>query len=314
MLSAPPEAAAKRFLSDFLTNGGSADVPVAVAVSGGSDSLALLLLACSSLPNVEAATVDHGLRESGAEEAKFVASVCTTLDVPHFTLKLGPAAKGNVSAWARQARYAALADWMEERSLTQLMTAHHADDQLETMIMRLNRGAGVAGLAGVRAKRDGIIRPLLSWRKTELETLVEDSGLKAINDPSNRDDRFDRARLRKALAGADWLDPVAASHSAAALAEAESALIWTAEAYENRRCAEKNGVISFDPRSLPRELLRRITLSCIGKINADAAPRGEELDRLIAGLKAGRAATLSGVKCVGGDFWLFSLAPPRSRN
>jgi tRNA(Ile)-lysidine synthase len=314
MPSAPPEAAAKRFLTDFCASGGRVDDPVGVAVSGGADSLALLLLAYAALPKVEAATVDHGLRDSGAEEARRVASICETLGIPHVTLKLGSPAKGNVSAWARRERYGALAEWMGERGLTQLMTAHHADDQLETMIMRLNRGAGVAGLAGVRAKRDGIIRPLLSWRKAELEALATDSGLTPVDDPSNRDDRFDRARLRKELAGADWLDPVAASHSAAALADAEAALIWATEAYENRRCAEKDGIVSFDPRNLPRELLRRITLACLSKINPVAAPRGEELDRLLSGLASGRAATLAGVKCVGGDFWLFSAAPPRREN
>jgi tRNA(Ile)-lysidine synthase len=311
MPSAPPEAAAERFLNDFVASGGRTDQPVGIAVSGGPDSLALLLLAHASLPHLEAATVDHGLRKNGADEARFVADICAELNIPLAILTLGTPARGNISVWARHQRYGALVQWMEDRAVGQLMTAHHADDQLETMIMRLNRGSGVAGLAGVRVRRDGIIRPLLGWRKSELEALVRNSGITPVDDPSNRDDRFDRARLRKALAGAEWLDPVAASQSAAALAEAEAALVWTAEAYENRRCAEQNGIISFDHRNLPRELLRRIVLACLAKINQGLTPRGEELDRLIAGLKAGRIATLAGVKCEGGDFWLFSLAPPR---
>ncbi len=309
MPSAPPDGAVTRFRSDYLHNGGRVDGTIGVAVSGGADSLALLLLAKAAFPRIEAATVDHGLRESGADEARFVAEICTQLAVPHAILAVGPVERGNVSAWARRARYGALADWAGARGIAQLMTAHHADDQLETMIMRLNRGAGVAGLAGVRAQRDGINRPLLSWRKAELEMIVKGCGLTAVDDPTNRDDRFDRARLRKELAKADWLDPVSASHSAAALAEAEAALAWTALAYENRRCAQKDGVVSFDPKALPRELLRRITLACLVKINPNAAPRGEELDRLLAGLADSRTATLGGVKCIGGVFWLFSAAP-----
>jgi tRNA(Ile)-lysidine synthase len=314
MPSAPPEAAANRFLNDFLESGGRTDQPVGLAVSGGPDSLALLLLAHATLPQLAVATVDHGLRKNGADEARFVADLCEELGIPIAILTLGPPTRGNVSVWARHQRYGALVQWMEDKGISQLMTAHHADDQLETMIMRLNRGSGVAGLAGVRAKRDGLIRPLLGWRKTELEALVRDAGISPVDDPTNRDDRFDRARLRKALAGADWLDPVAASRSAAALAEAEAALAWTATAYENRRCAEQNGIVSFDHRNLPRELQRRIVLACLAKINQGIEPRGEELDRLIAGLKAGRIATLAGVKCEGGDFWLFSLAPARNPN
>jgi tRNA(Ile)-lysidine synthase len=282
-----------------------------VCVSGGADSLALLLLAQASLPYVEAATVDHGLREASAAEARFVAGVASDLGVTHRVLMLDKPEPGNISAWARRERYAALFHWAEAHNLDVLMTAHHADDQLETMIMRLNRGSGVAGLAGIRMHNDGLVRPLLNWRKAELEAIVAAANTTPVDDPSNRDDKFDRARLRKALADADWLDPLMASRSAAALAEAEQALSWTADAYSARRIAEQGGVISLDARGLPRELLRRMVLIAMQMVAPDASPRGEELDRLIDGLRAGRTATLGGVKCMGGDFWLFTLAPPR---
>jgi tRNA(Ile)-lysidine synthase len=142
-----------------------------VAVSGGPDSLALLLLAHAAMPGlVEAATVDHGLRSESADEAAFVAEICGKLGVPHATLKVTVGA-GNLQAEARAARYAALAGWMAERGLAALATAHHADDQAETLILRLNRGSGVAGLAGVRARglvpgtRLPLLRPLLGWRR-----------------------------------------------------------------------------------------------------------------------------------------------------
>lgn len=314
MRSAPPDALIERFRRDVLDCEGSApDLPMGVCVSGGPDSIALLLLAKAAFPDIEAATVDHGLRPESAAEAAYVAGLCEGLGVPHETLALGAPGRGNLSDWARRERYGALVDWAGRRGRQLLMTAHHADDQLETMVMRLNRGSGVAGLAGIRGVRDGLSRPLLGWRKAELEAIVRGCGIVAIDDPSNRDDRFDRARLRKALASADWLDPVAASRSASALAEAEEALDWAAQMYEYRQVSATGGEIRFDPGHLPREINRRITISCLKRVNPAANPRGEALDRLIAALWAGETSTLAGVLCTGGAMWRFSPEPPRRK-
>ncbi|HZU63565.1 MAG TPA: tRNA lysidine(34) synthetase TilS, partial [Novosphingobium sp.] len=142
-----------------------------LAVSGGPDSLALLLLAHAAWPGrVAAATVDHGLRPESAGEAAEVARICAGLGVAHATLpvSIGP---GNIQTEARTARYAALAQWMAAEGLAALATAHHADDQAETLLLRLNRASGVAGLAGVRARalvpgsRLLLLRPLLGWRR-----------------------------------------------------------------------------------------------------------------------------------------------------
>lgn len=315
MPNAPPEALVRRFQDDLSALIGHSPQRIAVAISGGADSLGLLLLAQAAYPRqIEAATVDHGLRPAALGEARFVAGICKTMDVPHEILTLPPFEIGNVSNWARRERYRALGDWVEKKGLSVLLTAHHADDQLETMIMRLNRGSGLAGLSGIRAERGGLARPLLGWRKAELEALVADAGIKAVDDPTNRDDQFDRARLRKSLATADWLDPIAANRSASALSDAEAALVWTTKAYLNRRTAVQNSVLSLDPRDLPRELLRRLTLACLEQINPDAKPRGDALERLISALSRGQTVALAGVKCSGGTFWLFSLAPPRRKN
>ncbi len=314
MPNALPNASVERFLDDLSRFGAVDDLKFGLCVSGGADSLALLLLAHQANIDCEVATVDHKLRPEAAKEAEHVAQICDELGLRHDILTLTEKREGNVSDWARQARYAALGEWAIARKIDLLVTAHHADDQLETMIMRLNRGSGIAGLAGVRELRGHVIRPLLGWRKRELEDIVKTAGIAAVDDPTNRDDRFDRARLRKSLADADWLDPVAASRTAAALAEAEDALDWTARAYENRRVAEQSGIISFDPRNLPKELIRRITLACLRRISPQAAPRGSELDRLIHGLESNRVASLAGVKCSGGVFWLFEKAPARARN
>lgn len=311
MPSAPPDAAVERFRTNLEALTGPDVGRLGLAVSGGPDSLALLLLSHAAGFECSAATVDHNLRVEGADEARFVAGVCYDLSVPHTTLQLGTLDKGNLSDRARDARYAALAKWGDANGIAFLATAHHADDQLETMLMRLNRSVGVGGLAGIRARRGQIVRPLLSWRKAELETLVNSCGLTPRDDPSNHDDRFDRARLRKSLAGATWLDPIAASHSAAALSQAEDALIWAAKAYEDQRVSVENGAVSFDAQDLPPELIRRILLAGLRRIVPTAAPRGDALDRLMIALANGQTATLSGVKCTGGPIWRFTAAPPR---
>ncbi len=312
--SAPPDVATARFAGDverLLGRGYSARI--GIAVSGGPDSLALLLLAATAFPQrIEAATVDHQLRPEGAAEARFVGEVCVALGVPHAVLTLDPADRGNanVSDWARKQRYAALADWMKARALDHLFTAHHADDQLETLLLRLNRVAGVAGLAGVRSRHGAVVRPLLGWRKAELEALVQLCGLEPAWDPSNSDDRYDRARLRKALAEADWLDPLAAAKSAAALEQAEAALQWSVQQLETERLTRDNAAVTLDPSGVPRELVRRLLLSALAHINPDANPRGDEVERLIDALGLGQTATLAGVKCRGGPLWRFTPAPP----
>ena len=128
-----------------------------LAVSGGPDSCALLLLAATALPGrIAAATVDHGLRAESAAEAQFVADLCALLKVDHAVLAVS-VGQGNVQAEARIARYRALAGWAKQTGLAALASAHHADDQAETLLLRLRRASGVAGLAGVRER--GQVRP-----------------------------------------------------------------------------------------------------------------------------------------------------------
>ncbi len=305
-----PPALIARFRDDLAALAGPS-AHIGLAVSGGPDSLALLLLAAACGSPVEAASVDHGLRPEAAAEAQMVASLCARLGVPHAILPLQPPLKGNVSVWAREARYAALEAWRVEQGLDFLATAHHADDQLETLVMRLNRGAGISGMAGIRPSRGAIIRPLLSWRKAELQALVADAGLTAAEDPSNVDDRFDRARVRKALTAADWLDSAAASRTAAALASAEEALIWAAaRAAETRVSRATGSPLTLDPAGLPFELVRRLVIACLREIAPDARPRDDEIHRMIAQLQQGNTATLGGVKGMGGAVWRFTPAPP----
>lgn len=221
----------KRFRADLAAIcGDDGQSTLGIAYSGGPDSLALLLLAQAAFPGrVEAATVDHGLRPESADEARHAAATCAELGVPHEVLNI-EVARGNVQAEARRARYAALAEWAERRGIGMILTAHHADDQAETFLMRANRGSGYGGLAGVR--RYGFIqqseidlaRPLLQWRRSELEEIVGQSGFAAVADPSNIDESFDRVRIRKALNDSDFISVEGLARSAALLSELEDDL------------------------------------------------------------------------------------------
>ncbi len=309
--NAPPKQAIARFRAALLKCGCTDGQIYGICVSGGADSLALLLLAKADSLKIKAVTVDHGLRAQSAAEAAHVAEVCAQLGVAHEIIALGNPERGNLSDWARTARYAALRDWAARKHIDLLMTAHHADDQLETMLMRLNRGSGVTGLAGVRARQADLCRPLLGWRKRELVELVDACGLSAVDDPTNYDEAYDRARLRKHLAKVDWLNPEAATISAAALADANDALDWVVQGLLDEHLSHEGTTLILTLPPIPRELVRRVVTACILKLNPVAKPRGDALDRLLATLLHGGIATLAGVKCSGGARWRFTLAAPR---
>ncbi|GMM93456.1 hypothetical protein MTsN3n11_17580 [Qipengyuania sp. MTN3-11] len=178
---------------------------------------------------VEVATVDHGLRAEAADECALVASHCDAIGIPCRILPVR-VSEGNLQDRARAARYAALGRWAREQGLAAIATGHHADDQAETVIMRLNRGSGLAGLAGIRPSTliEGccvpVIRPLLGFGKAELLDFVNRRSIPFVEDPSNRDSAYDRVRIRRELAQVDWLDPLALARSAAHLAEVDSDL------------------------------------------------------------------------------------------
>jgi len=292
---------------------------IGIAVSGGPDSLALLLLAAAARPGlVEAATVDHGLRAESRVEAEMVARICAELRVPHEILAVewSEPPSSAIQERAREARYRLLAGWLVERKLKALATAHHADDQAETILMRLNRGSGLRGLAGMRAtsvvpgSRLPLLRPLLSWQRAELEQLCAAAGLEPAVDPSNSDDQFERVRIRKALADAAWLSPEALARSAAHLASADDALSWVAEGLALVRVTDDADGLQVDADGLPLELQRRLLLIAFARFHA-AEPRGADLMRAIEALCRGNSTTLSGLKLEAGQPWRITKAPPR---
>ena len=301
-------------------------LPVGLAVSGGPDSLALLILAAEARPGmVEVATVDHSLRADGRAEAEQVAALCESLGVPHqiLTVDWPDPPETAIQERARAARYRLLTAWANERGLSGLLTAHHIDDQVETFFMRLARGSGVRGLAGMRRRitvpggKLALVRPLLGWRRNKLEEVCAEAGVTPVEDPSNADQRFERVRVRQALADSSWLDPQSIARSAENLAQADAALSWAATQEWERAVTNGEGQIVYRPSDAPKEIRLRIVRRAVLRLASEGAGaelRGGELDRLLLALASGRTSTLRGVLCSGGVEWRFANAPPRKAN
>jgi len=309
----PPEAVG-RFRTELrrlLPDG--TEKPLAVAVSGGPDSLALLWLAAQALPGgAVAATVDHGLREGAAAEAAAVGTACRALGVPHAVLTVEVTSHGvGMQAAARTARYRALAVWARAAGAAALATAHHRDDQAETVLMRLMRGSGVGGLAGIRQLRPlapglALVRPLLGWSRAELAGVTAAAGLRPADDPANRDPRHDRTRVRALLAREPALAPARLAAAADALGEAEEALAWMAARLSAERVRQEGDALVLDVAGLPRELRRRLLAGLL----PDA--RGDAVARLVHRLEAGQAGSLGGwLVRPGAAGWRLVAAPPR---
>jgi tRNA(Ile)-lysidine synthase len=190
------------------------------AVSGGADSLALLVLAVVAGLHVTAIHVDHGLRPESAAEAAHVEEVARRFGAVFVARRVAVPPGPNLEARARRARYDALPDGV--------LTGHTADDQAETVLLNLLRGAGVDGLAGMRANR-GVLRPLVGLRRSETRALCRELGLRALEDPTNADLRFTRNRIRHqllpCLADIGHRDPVPILSRQAELLADESTLL-----------------------------------------------------------------------------------------
>lgn len=204
---------AEPFLSDLNLFALLKDVPrVALAVSGGSDSMAMLVLTLDWLkaqknpPHIVVLTVDHGLRDASIGEARQVRDWCAALGICHeiLTWENKKPATG-IQAKARQARYDLMSAWCVQNHVPILLTGHTADDQAETVLMRKSRTSSAASLAGIWPERDWngvrVVRPLLNLRRQDLRNFLKSRNQDWINDPSNEDERFERVRVRQKLAG-----------------------------------------------------------------------------------------------------------------
>jgi tRNA(Ile)-lysidine synthase len=256
--------------------------PCALAVSGGSDSTALMVLFAdwlrqrrTDVKRCIVLTVDHGLRQSSADEARAVAATAAELGYRHATLAWeGPKPRAGIQAAARTARYRLMGDYMRAHGIGLLLTAHTRDDQAETLLMRLARGSGLDGLSamaplaplGERAADAadggglGIGRPFLDVPKLCLRATLEARGVRWMEDPSNIAPEFERARLRAARIQLDalGLTPDMLALSAARLARARRAV----EAMVDEVCDPQAGAVRVDPACgvvlIDRALLRQV--------------------------------------------------------
>lgn len=265
---------------------------IGVAVSGGSDSTALLLAAIgwasTNGAEVLAATVDHGLRTESASEARAVAALCEARGVAHSILKIDALADGSgLQARAREARYDSLTAWARDTGVATVLMGHTADDVAETLMMRLSRGVGLNGLAAMAPQRTvggiSIVRPFLDIRRAALRDYLETRGFSWSEDPSNADPRFERVRIRQAMATLD-LDPDKLVRSARDLDAARFLLDRFVDTDATAAFDEDRGdLILRVPPSDP-ELMRRLALLALEWIGGAQTPRHHEQSRFVAAL------------------------------
>ncbi|HUS53824.1 MAG TPA: tRNA lysidine(34) synthetase TilS [Thermohalobaculum sp.] len=293
------------------------DGMLGIAVSGGGDSTALLIIAArwagARGRKILAATVDHGLRADSADEADAVVALCAHLGIPHTILQTGDlrAMGGNLSAAARDARFALLGDWAQGQGCAAVLLGHTMDDQAETVLMRLVRGSGAEGLSAMQAglQHSGMLwlRPLLGIRREALRAVLQAEGIGWIEDPTNEDPEYDRVKARQALA---LLAPLGID------AEGLARTAWHLQ--RQRRVLERAmdelaararrwgvfGEVRLDPDEMavdePDTALRLLADTLVRVSGANYRPRfralSEALDRILSTQDAGLGAgtTLSG--------------------
>jgi tRNA(Ile)-lysidine synthase len=287
---------------------------IAVAVSGGRDSLALALLArdwaATRGGNVLAVIVDHGLRAEAAGDAATTRDTLGRLGVAAEILRwTGAKPKTGIQQAAREARYRLIFEVSERLGILHVLLAHHADDQAETVAMRASRNSGADGLAGMAAmvERRGVrlLRPLLAVPRARLTATLKEAGIAWIDDPSNVDPRFERARLRRD--GVAAASPAQASpFQAAAQRTAAEARLAAASVVALERDAE--GTLAIDRSAFNRvsaDLRQRLLSRVVQAVGGgDHPPKRAQLDRALARLgapasdgKSGRAADFTLAAC-----------------
>ena len=280
-----------------------------VAVSGGSDSLALLHLlqdwSCESGAEVFAVTVDHGLRAEAAEEAAYVGEICKGLGVSHDTLQWqGWDGQGNLSDQARRARYTLIGEWAEARALPCVALGHTADDQAETFLMRLARQAGVDGLSAMserrRVGRVEFCRPALKITRQALRDDLLRRGVAWVDDPTNDNPDYDRVRIRQMMPALEQLGLTVTglSNVAGHMSELRTTLYWYVFLAARELLSTQVGDILIERkgfRTLPTDIARRLMQQALQWINgAEYSPRGQAMDLLLESIRGGIGMTLQG--------------------
>jgi tRNA(Ile)-lysidine synthase len=332
-----PVQDAKRLFADW-----RAAPAIILAVSGGPDSIALMWLAArwrrtlARGPRLIAITVDHGLRPEAMREAHEVKRLARTLDLPHRTMRwTGAKPKTGVPAAARSARYRLLAQAARSSGATHIFTAHTRDDQAETLLMRLMRGSGIAGLAAMarQSERDGVVlaRPFLHVSKARLIATLKKAKLGFADDPTNRDPTFTRPRIRAVMPvlAAEGGDARNLARLASRLGRANAAVeVMVDGAARYLALRDRQASPGFDATAfsaMPEEIRLRLLLRAIDRSGHEGpAELGKvetllaALDRMLAEKTSGRRPrlkqTLAGalITLIDGRI-LIAPAPPRRR-
>lgn len=298
---------------------------VAVAVSGGADSLALALLLFNYFKKHDGKmvvlTVNHQLRPSAAMEADYVAKLMQQRGIEHYTLLWDSnSPKSGIEEKAREARYCLLLNWCKENAFEFLLTAHHLYDQAETFIMRLQRGSGVDGLASIQelSCRDNILllRPLLDFLPQELQGFLQENKIDWVKDESNDCDDFLRVRIRKLLPLLQQeigLSAKRIANTAEAMGDVREYFSEEVEKFLSEKSKFYNKIAySFaanDFAKLHKELQWRLLAKIIRDITQKPyQPTFEELSRLSMKIVENnfKGATLGGAEliCFDGKLWL----------
>jgi tRNA(Ile)-lysidine synthase len=321
---------------------GLEDLPgLVLAVSGGPDSTALLLLAArwakrlKRAPKLIAVTVDHGLRPEAAREAAVVKRLARRLGVPHRTLHWrGRKPRSGLQEAARHARYELLAEIATRARFAHILTAHTLDDQAETVLFRLARGSGLFGLTGMapaaplplRGVREiFLVRPLLHIPKARLVATLAAERIAYAEDPSNRDPRFTRARLRTLMPALarEGLDARGLARLAARLRRAETTIQVAVQAARSALAPQpwpQRGPIAFATAAfagLPAEVGLRLLGAAVAHTGDEGPVELAKLESLYEALRQARSRlrrTLAGALItLSSDYLTVERAPARRR-
>ena len=299
---------ASRRLREIAFNYAAKSEPLSgLAVSGGSDSLAMLYLLAEMGWPIEAATVDHGLRDGSADEARIVGEHCAGLGIVHSILTWeAPDTSGNLQDMARRARYRLLGDWARSRGMKSVAFGHTMDDQAETFLMRVARGAGIDGLCAMSSYRNeaGLtwLRPFLTARREELRDYLRSRNIQWIDDPSNEDEGFDRVKARNAmkLLAPLGVTPEKILDVTSNLADVRLELDLRARDVFLSSSREETGDLVFDKDAIQASRLghetrrRLLNAALLWVSGADYPPRRDAALSLSVAINKGETRTLSG--------------------
>ncbi|MEL6451749.1 MAG: tRNA lysidine(34) synthetase TilS [Pseudomonadota bacterium] len=293
-----------------------------VAVSGGGDSVALLAVLAEYARRtgieLNVITVDHGLRPEAKDEVALVTDLCARWGLAHHVeYWTGWGGDGNLQAAARDARYELMADWAYGNQISHIALGHTADDQAETFLMRLARGAGVDGLSAMapRRVRHGItwVRPFLRIERSALRSYLRAARLDWCEDPSNNNRDYERIRVRDALTvlGTLGVQTETLVDVAENMARAREALDWQTFLAARDVASLVHGIVAFDLRKyrmLPEEIGRRLLIHAITWTSGSAyPPRRDAVIRTQKSVRGGQTATLDGcqISVEGNVAWVY---------